>query len=180
MKISQIIGFLSVIICFFSFTQTDWKRFTSYEGKFSVLSPAELQEKVNNIETEVGTMAYHSFFYQPIEKEPENFIYMISYVDYPEAAFHPDSTEVINDFFETTIAGAVESLNGELRYSNEVSLNDNPGRIWRIDYINGEAVMKTKAFLAGNRYYSIQVASHKDKSLNNDMDKFLDSFKIIE
>jgi len=180
MKHIPLLASLLLTLCLFSFTQSDWTRYVSYEGKFSILTPGELQEKVNIIPTEVDSLAYHSFFYQPINKEPENFVYLVSYVDYPDLTFHADSTDLINDFFETTIQGATESLNGELRYTDEISLSDHPGRMFRIDYINGEAVMKTKAFLVGNRYYSIQVATHQQKSRNLDIDKFLNSFKVIE
>ena len=39
--------------------------------------------------------------------------------------------------------------------------------------------MKTKAYLVNNRFYSIQVAVDADFSLDKDIDRFIDSFKLI-
>jgi hypothetical protein len=104
---------------------------------------------------------------------------MVSYCDYPKYSIHSDSTELVKDFFKTTVETAVESVKGELSYSSDITMNEFPGRLWRVDYNDGKALIKTKSFLVKNRYYSIQVISLKDKGMNLQIDKFLDSFSLL-
>lgn len=163
-----------------SWTVNNWSEFVSYEGKFRVLTPGEMSNKVNTITTAIGDLNYHTFIHQPEDKGADNLVYMVSYCDYPPNTISSDSTELINDFFNTTIESAVESVKGELRYASEIKLKDFPGRLWRVDYGKGSAIIKTKAFLIGTRYYSIQTITLKDRSLNESTDKFMESFNIIE
>ena len=161
--------------------QQQWEEFKSYEGRFRVLSPGVFQQQVDSIETPVGELAYHIFFYQPEAKDSaDNLIYMLSYCDYPDFSLDADSTELLNEFFEATIESAVESVHGELAYASDRPYFDYPGRIWRIDYLNGQAVIKTRALIVGNRYYALQAATLKGYSLNTASDRFMDSFRLLE
>jgi len=175
----SIITILSIF--FLNFTIQNWAEFKSFEGQFRVVAPGEMTEKVDSIETELGKLAYHAFVYQPEDEEKaDNLIYMITYVDYPENSVHSDSTELVTEFFETTIESAAEAVKGNLIYSSETTLQEYPGRLWRIEYLEDRAVIKTRAFVAKNRYYSIQTISLKERALNTSSDKFFDSFRIFE
>jgi hypothetical protein len=169
-----------MIALFSAWTIAPWQEFVSYEGKFKILTPGELMVKVNPIETAIGHLEYHTFIYQPEDKQSDNLVYMVSYCDYPDHSVNSDSLNLMEDFFQTTIEGAVESVNGELRYSSEIKLGDYPGRLWRVDYAEGAVVIKTKAFLVGKRYYSLQTIMLKERSLNKSSDRFIDSFHLIE
>ena len=162
-----------------SFTSFNWELFQSVDGKFQVLTPGEMTEKVNPIKTEIGEMKYFTYLHQPENKDADNLVYMVSYCDYPEYSIHSDSTELLAEFFETTVATAVESVGGELQYSTDINIGEYPGKLWRINYNEGHALIKTKSFLVGRRYYSIQAITLKDRSLNVSMDKFLDSFRLL-
>ena len=133
---------LSVGFLCLNFTFQNWQEYKSFEGKFRVLVPAEMNAKVDSIETEVGKLAYHTHLYQPEDvKVAENLIYMVSYVDYPELSIHSDSINLIEDFFDNTVESAAEAVMGNLIYAAETTLNDYPGRLWRIEYL--EAVSYT-------------------------------------
>lgn len=174
-----IITLLALVLS--SWTFSDWTYFTSAEGRFKIFAPSELQnqEQIQAIETSLGTLEYHTFYHQPTKGETKDFIFILSYVDYPDALLLSDSTDLVNEFFSTTIEAASENLNGELKYENPLELSDYPGRIWRIDYNEGEAIMKTKAYVVGNRYYSLQVAVNSDKRFNSHIDLFLNSFELL-
>jgi len=103
----------------------------------------------------------------------------VSYCDYPEGTVHSDSLDLLKDFFQATVESSVTSVNGELFYAADIKLGDHPGKLWRVNYRDNTAAIKTKAFVAGNRYYAVQAITLRDKSLNNAIDKFLDSFEII-
>ncbi len=157
-----------------------WKEYISYEGRFRLLTPGPLSARVDSIKTPIGQVGYHTFLYQPPEEErPQNLIYMVSYCDYPGAAVHSDSTGLLADFFQSTIEAATESVQGELVYSDEIRMEGFPGRLWRIDYLQGQAVIKTQAYLVKNRYYSVQTITVTELAINPSSEKFFSSFRFF-
>ena len=170
---------LFMVFILFSFVSPDWEVFQSFDGKFKILSPGDMEKKEKTIETGIGDITYTTHFHQPTEKNPDNLVYMVSYCDYPEYSIHSDSTAFLEEFFKTTIESSVESVNGELSYTSEIKLGKYPGKIWRVDYNDGGASIKTKAYMVKNRLYTLQVITLKEKALNIWADKFLDSFSLL-
>ena len=158
--------------------QNTWVETISYDGNLKVSAPGEMKHRHIGKKTPVGELTYHSLFYEA-GAEADNVLYMISWVDYPAGSIHSDSLELVNSFLDATVETAVLNVDGELMYQTEVEVEGFPGRYWRIDYNSGTAVIKTKAFVAGRRYYSLQVASRKSKNLNRSVDQFFDSFKLL-
>lgn len=159
----------------------DWEVFKSFEGRFKVQVPGEMTTSIDSVETPVGPLAYTTLYYQPPkdDKQAENLMYMVSFCDYPEGALHQDSAALLEEFFETTMEAGAFSIDGALQYQSERNLGEAKGRFWRIDYLDGDAVLKTWALVSGNRFYSLQTATVKTKTLNASNDRFFDSFKII-
>lgn len=177
-------GKILLFISFFCFSiiQNDntWRDFISYKGEFKIKSPGTIKESINTAETTLGTLEYHIFFYRDNDKDADNLLYMISYCDYPEGSIHSDSTELAKEFLDATIDESVKSVNGKLIYSNDIKIKGFPAKLWRVDYGDGQGVIRTKAFIRGNRFYTIQTACDKNKSLNISSDKFIDSFKLLD
>ena len=157
----------------------NWQEFKSYEGQFKIKVPGEMQEKSQTIYTDLGAIQYVTFVYQDSRKEADNFLYMVSYCDYPEGSIHSDSTQLLPDFFENTLESAKQSIFGEVMYVDKANYRAYPGRVWRIDYRQGTATLKSKVFLVNNRFYNIQIATTKERVLNNAADKFFDSFGLL-
>ena len=145
-----------------------------------MLVPGPVELKVDSINTDIGKLAYYTFIYQPEDQKADNLLYLISYCDYPEYTVHSDSAELVAEFFDATIETAVSSVKGELLYDNELFLKNYPGRIWRIDYLEGRAVIKNRAFVVKNRFYSLRTIALKEKNLNPSSDRFFESFHLLE
>ncbi len=157
-----------------------WSYYQSNEGSFSIDFPeGNLVERSDTVETAIGELVYHLFMIQKDQKS-DNVMYMLSYCDYPEGTIHSDSTELLHEFFEATMDQAAKSVNGELTYHDFAWYKDYPGYLWRIDYLDGKALIKTKAFLINRRYFAVQTVTVRPKSLNLSTDRFMDSFKFIE
>lgn len=156
-----------------------WEEFKSYEGKFRVLVPGEMQLSERVIHTDIGEIKYITHYYQDTQREAENAMYMVTYCDYPEFTIHSDSTELVTDFFDNTVEAAVESVAGKLRYSDVLNYKEFPGRHWRVDYRAGHATLKSRAFLVNNRFYTVQTATERGRSMNKATDAFFDSFAIL-
>lgn len=160
-----------------SFLFTEWVLYESKDSQFRILAPGALKEKVDTFETKLGELYYHTLFYQA-EVETGNQVYMISYCDYPEGTIHSDSIDLLPNFFKETMETATFSINGELMYKTDEEVQGFPGKYWRIDYRQGKAVIKTKAFLVKNRYYALQVVATKERHINPDSDRFIESFRL--
>ncbi|MEM6320475.1 MAG: hypothetical protein AAF960_22590 [Bacteroidota bacterium] len=156
-----------------------WEEYQSYDGKFRVMVPGAMQINERMIYTDIGEVTYITHYYQDTQRDAENAMYMVAYCDYPEHTIHSDSTELVEDFFANTLEAAVESVSGELRYSDFFNYREYPGRHWRIDYRAGHATLKTRAFLVKNRFYTIQTATERGRSMNSATDTFLDSFALL-
>ena len=158
--------------------QNAWVETISYDGNFKISAPGEMTHRQISKDTPVGELTYHSMFYEAVD-DADNVLYLISWVDYPEGSLHSDSLELVRSFLDATVETAVLNLDGELMYQSDEQVAGFPGRYWRIDYNKGTAVIKTKAFVAGRRFYSLQVASKRSKNLNRSVDLFFDSFRLL-
>lgn len=157
-----------------------WEETVSYGGRFRVSAPGYMIEKTDTINTRLGEQVNHTFFFQSPDKQSDNLFYMLSYVDYPEGTMNMDSVEFLRDFFEASAEEAAFSISGDLVYSNARDwYGGYPGQVWRVDYLNGEVIIKTRAFLVENRYYTIQTIMLKNNSLNPSSDKFFNSFYLM-
>ncbi|MEL7021657.1 MAG: hypothetical protein AAGK47_08615 [Bacteroidota bacterium] len=163
-----------------SIAQLDWRATTSLEGRFRIYAPAQLVESTDTIETAVGKLVYHTFFHHTNPKSAENVMYMLSYVDYPQGAMHSDSISLLESFFHTTTTTAAEAVKGKLLYVSDTELSGYPGRLWRIDYLEDEAVIRTRAYMVEDRYYALQTVSLRERNLNRSGERFLDSFELLD
>lgn len=171
--------FVSLILISSLQAQPHWDEFVDIDGRFSVRSPVALTAATDTVSTPLGNLVYHTFYYQaPVEKE-DNYFFMVSYCDYPENSVHSDSLELLDEFFQATMETAVQAVRGELRYQTAVELQGFPGRFWRIDFMQEQAVVKTKAYVVRSRYYAVQAISPREKSFNETANRFIDSFRVL-
>ncbi len=105
--------------------------------------------------------------------------YILSYCDYPEGLFHPDSTDLIDVFFDETITGATDRVKGTLVYQDSPGGSRYPTRLWKISSESLGQEYKNKALLVGDRYYLLQVVYPVAASVAlNKANEFFDSFKV--
>lgn len=157
-----------------------WREYESFEGKFRVIVPeGEMTEKISKIKTAIGELPYHTFLNRPKEKSTDNMYYLVNYCDYPKGSFHPDSTDLINEFLTTTIESSAKSIGGNVTYSGDIEQRGSKGKIWRVQYNNDKALIKSKCYLVGDRFYMIQTMMLREKAVNPSADKFLDSFQFF-
>ncbi|MEM6395974.1 MAG: hypothetical protein AAF741_06475 [Bacteroidota bacterium] len=156
-----------------------WNEIHDLDGRFAILAPGEFKTSVDTIATDVGELIYHTFFLQSPGERADNLVYMLSYVDYPEGSLHHDSTDLVTEFFQASMEEAINTVDGELLFVNEETLQDYPGRFWRIDYLDGKASIRTKTFIVGRRYYQVQTVSSTDRGLNDSSGKYLGSLRFF-
>jgi len=159
----------------------EWENYIFIDAGFELRSPGPLTEKVDSIETDIGPLAFHRLFYQsPDEASSDNLIYQLTWVQYPETFFPSDSSDWIDEFFQQTIEEATRTLRGHLAYSTPITQQGYQGYLWRINYLDDKALIKTRAFLHKGKYIAISTVTFQARSLNPSTDRFLDSFRFLE
>ncbi len=163
------------------FFQDSWQPFVSIEGQFSVDVPAPMIHHIEKISTPIGEVDYHAHYLKWEGAAGGNFVFVVSYYVSPSLRIMADSTDLMQDFFQTTVDQARQRLGGEVLILDDIVYkNKYPGKFWRIHYNGGKAVMRSKVYLVEDRYYSVQVAVDDSYSLSKEVDHFMDSFRIIE
>ncbi len=171
--------FLTLSILMFSevgFTQDNWVKYKADAVlSFSVEVPGEMEESTKTIKTAIGELNALTYAYQGTSEDP-NYLYLINFVQYPEGTFPADSTDLIEDYLQNAVLTSADNVNGELVYS--ANIDENSGKLFRVKYNEGNAIIKGKSYIKEDVFISLQVFTVQSKSLNDEMDYFLDSFII--
>jgi hypothetical protein len=154
--------------------KAQWQEFSSLEGRFVVLRPSNytLRDKVQ-INTDAGQITVHSFL--AIDKK---VVYVVSYCDYPESfvqRVEPDN------IFNSGCEVGMDVVKGNFISKKIISFNGYPGREVRY-YPPSQLPCKSRIYLVKNRLYQVTISTHKqrEKVLDEEPVKFLDSFRLIE
>jgi hypothetical protein len=174
----KIVFAIAILLVTASFTNTEWMQFRNIDGRFKVLTRGNLVEKMATIETSIGTIESHQFVYKPAEKE-ENLAYIIMYYDFPEGGMHSDSTELLKEFFDTTVEEAVAKLQGTLIYQNDLEQEGYRARQWRVNYADNQVAIRSRAFMVKQRFYLLQTIGLTEIDQNNVSEYFINSFKLL-
>ena len=171
--------FLSIFLLLginLSNAQEGWVKHKS-EGSlaFSVEAPGEMEKSSKTLKTAVGELNVLTYSYEGKDEDP-NYLYLINMVQYPDDTFPSDSTELIVDYLDNAIESSAEKVNGELIYS--APIDNEFGKLFRIKYNGGEAIIKGKVYIRRDVFISLQVFTVESKSLNDEMNIFLDSFRM--
>lgn len=159
--------------------RSDWITFEANDGSFLMSAPSEPEYLTKEITTSIGTMEVHSYMVAPqYEEKNPNLMYLIEYYDYPEGTFPDDSLELKQFFYDQTAQATSYEIGGKLSYSSKSSIDGIGGMLYRCQYKDDTYVMKSRMFFVDDRFYHIKVYTEKETSLNDEMDWYLDSFKL--
>ena len=144
------------------------------ECNCSVIIPGQFRHYIDTFSTEMGSLVYYTYTFTDTILN-----YQLSFLDYPEGSVHSDSTDLLRELFASTIDASLESVKGIKKYQTEINQFEYPGYLWKIEFGENQFI-KTKAFVAGNRFYTMQVfGDRKYDNTNVDL-KFFDSFRFID
>ncbi len=154
----------------------EWSEFSSTEGGFSVSLPGKPTEQKQTQDTAAGPLDIFMYLY-----EDRSDVYMVGYTNFPEDLISLSDPAALLD---GGAEGAVTSMGAENTSKQEISLDGNTGREITFDVpdskLPGGGAGKARFYLVGNRLYQlIGLAKGKEASTDN-LDKFLDSFKLLK
>lgn len=153
---------------------TEWIKYTSLEGRYTVSLPA--QPKVS---TQQATTADGEKFPQYLAAviEPSDVAYMTGYFDYvPGTVFSADAAR----------DGMVQRVNGTLISEKSISLGAYPGRDLKVLARapgGSEYIVRARLYEAEKRVYILQFVVPKaldSEEMSGKGVKYLDSFQVIK
>jgi len=162
------------------FGQDGWVKYKADAVlSFQVDVPAEMGVKTKKIPTDLGEMTTTTYAHEGKE-EDLNFLYVINVVEYPSGSFPADSTYLKDQFLDEALQSMVYGIEGDIVYQSNLSDDKNgQGKLFRLKYDNGFGVIKGKTYIKDDVFITLQVYTTRDKSLNEEMDYFLDSFTAL-
>lgn len=180
-KLTSIAVILFMTILYIGFSNSDkWILFESIKYGFKIEFPREPTAKTQSVNTEIGFLKLNFFIYDASNnKKEDNLVYGVITSEYPDTLINSSKTEILDEFFRNSIAGAVNNVHGKLLSEKVITISEYPGREIRVDFQNGKAVITSRIFLVENRMYMIQTISKTNKDFNNSIYRFLDSFELI-
>lgn len=156
----------------------DWIWHKMDDGKISVLVPGNMEYQQRDIETAVGTITQHHYFHRDSTSATGNYLYHVSYYDYPEGTFPADSTGLRELMMQMIIEGSVRDLGGELQYEGDLLVTGNQAKLWKVFVGEGNYFVKNLLVMEGDRILNMQVFTRAENDKNAQADKFLDSLRL--
>lgn len=150
------------------------KEFKSEAGRFSVTTPAQMQESVQPVETQSGKIDLHLFTGQQDE-----IAYIVGYCDYSPDLAKPENAEHMLDGARD---GAVSNTKGKLIGESSITLDGHPGREIGVQVAPEDQppmIIKGHFFMVKNRLYQVTVVAPRSRAQDKAVDDFLQSFKLL-
>ena len=160
------------LILFTLLLSSTWTTYKDVQGKFEILTPMTPTVKTFNVNSEYGMIESKAL---TMFSESNKNQYLFGYADYPM-----QESESIDDFFNSRITGSVDNVHGKLLNEEIIKYKNYPGRKIRVTWKNGELVNNVIFYLINKRLYYLQVTTSISNDFNNDIYKFLNSFKYID
>jgi hypothetical protein len=148
----------------------DWVRYTSAEGRYSVLVPQQPSLKSQEATASTG----EKFTQYMAQTSDADSYYMLSYFDYtPDMAFSLDKGR----------DGMVSAVKGTLLSEQAISLGGQPGRELKVSTANQgvELLIRARFYNIGTRVYVLQhmfTKASDTAALAEKTTRFFDSFKV--
>jgi hypothetical protein len=149
----------------------NWKEFKTSEGDFSIMMPgAPTYDKIAS-NTSLGYLDTNNY-----TVTSKKATYIISYADYPDSLINMYTPEKILDTAEDSVVAKSQFI---LRNESNITLNNYPGREYRLESTDGKSIYIVRAYLVSHRFYLLIIVTSKDDQFSSVVTKYMDSFKLI-
>ena len=152
----------------------DWKEFVSDEGGFKIAFPGIPQKSVEEFDWMDKKIPVYRF---PVPTQ--NIRFEVRYSDYADAALYHHTLQYFYDYQRDQ---ALELTNAKLISESDIWLNENSGR--EIVVIHNKQIDKYRFYKIGNHVFQLNTSNSsylkEDAEVERNINKFLDSFQLIE
>lgn len=156
------------------------KEYRSPDGRFKICFPDVPKEFDFPFNTKIGQIVTHTIAYA------SDVTFWVNYTDYPMISVKPDAVKALLDNARDSGLARVAKEDPRILAESDISVDGYPGRFLRVE-LKGDAIIRLKIVLAGNRLYLITFSSPKGDARDLDSkdsyekvaSSFFDSFKIM-
>lgn len=152
------------------FQTSDWEKFNSTAGNFSILLPKQPKEEKKTTAT-----PYPSYTSTMYTANVAGHLYLVGWVDYePSFVFNTDKElEANRDNF-------VKAVKGKLLTSNKITLGAYRGLDYTGEFLAGDRqfLFKAQVFIVGKRPYLLTYVFPQGQESIPDGNRFFSSFRI--
>lgn len=142
-----------------------WIKYSSAEGRFSILLPSQPKTSEQSVDSAVGQMTNHVFLSQT-----GSAAFALSYADYPQNDADPQKV------LDEVRAGALKGINGQLISVKNITHKGYPGREFQAS-VEG-ALYSSRIFLVKTRLYQMVCVAPAAQLSNEQINAFLTSFDL--
>ncbi|MBD0325596.1 MAG: hypothetical protein ICV68_04155 [Pyrinomonadaceae bacterium] len=142
-----------------------WIKYTSNEGRFSVLMPVQPKVSSQPVDTAAGKLINNV-----VLSQTTTAAYAVSYADYPQNNADPQTV------LDSVRSGAINGIKGTLISGKNITHKGFPGREFQAS--TEGALYTSRIFLVNNRLYQMVVVAPANQSSATDVNKFLTSFDL--
>ncbi len=167
----------SLLLALLSFI-TEWQTHYPENCRCSIYMPSDVEIKSQEFPSELGQIVINNFAFA--EEDGAKNVYMLNHTIYPDVLIEQDSTEFIDEFLLASLEESKLRLNANVDYSSSYSIKEGRGLKFRMRYNEEGTVNKGFYIYRDKSLYLVQVFTSSDKALNDDMELFLNSFKLLE
>ena len=156
------------------------KEYVSPDHRFKIRFPDVPKEFDLPLDTKAGQIVSHSVMHT------STITYWLAYTDYPMSLDKGDTIKATLDKARDGSLARLAKEDPHVLMETDISVDGHPGRSLRVE-LKGDAILRSKIILAGNRQYVLVVGTPKgdpknmetQKNYDNLASSFFDSFKII-
>lgn len=145
---------------------------------FSIDFPQCPKTQTQTVDTEGGKLDIIMQIYEPKNGDKNN-IYIASETKYPDNGIDT-SIVSLELFYEKAINGTLISINGKLISSKTIYYKNYMGKEYKVNLYDGITIMLFRYFFINNYFYNFGVATIPANENNDDMNNFINSFKILK
>lgn len=143
-----------------------WVRFTSEDGRFSVMMPEKPTDKMETVDSAHGPYTTHLFIVRDTTS-----VYLIGWVDY-----HPSFNFNRQAELEANRDNFVKGINAKLVTSRPTTIDGYTAIEFTAE--TEDRVFKSRVYMVGRRPYQIVIGSPKGQDDMANVQRFFNSFKI--
>ena len=151
--------------------------YVSAAGRFRIRFPGMPQEFEGTHDTKIGQIASHFVMLAT------DVTHVVNYTDYPMNMEQPELVKRVLDNARDGGLARVAKEEPRILSETDVSVDGHPGRFVRVE-LKGDAIIRNKLVIVGNRVYVLGVATPKRPDAQAEYEKlaatFFDSFKLMK
>ncbi len=167
-------GFVLCLFCNLMVTSqsaSEWKEFSSPEGKFSILFPGTPTTGYRPAGADSDTSVTYVTNFQREEKA-----WTVAYFDLPTV---PSDEQSIKKLFDQTRDRMLKMYSSRLASEEDMILMNYPVRAFRTKPDDRNRVFYTRICLVRQRLYQVWALTGRDKEKSDDVVRYFDSFRPV-